>query len=314
MAHTGAAVLYVVAMESSTTVTGRDPEDGIRWVDNVPFWGVHLTALIGAIYLGISWVAIAWLVPTFFIRMFGITAGYHRYFSHRAYKTSRPMQFLIALLGVTCVQKGPLWWASHHRRHHKYSDEPEDVHSPRQRGFWWSHMGWILVKRHSKTEWERIKDLSIYPELRFLEKAHMFVVVAFATSLYFIGGPVALIYGFFVSTTLLWHGTFTVNSLAHVWGGRRYETADDSRNNLFIALLTMGEGWHNNHHHYQRSARQGFYWWEIDVSFYVLKTMSMLGLVRDLHGVPKHIRDNSVTPERARIEGAAPEMSGEELA
>jgi stearoyl-CoA desaturase (Delta-9 desaturase) len=294
-------------MQSTTTVEAtRDPLDGIRWIDNIPFWGVHIVAVIGAIYTGLSWTAIAWLVPTFFVRMFGITGGYHRYFSHRTYKMGRVMQFLMALLGVICVQKGPLWWASHHRRHHKYSDEPEDIHSPRQRGFWWSHMFWILVKRHNKTEWERIKDMSQYPELRFLEKAHMLFVVGFAVALYFIGGLTALMWGFFVSTALLWHGTFTVNSLAHVWGSKRYDTSDDSRNNVFIALLTMGEGWHNNHHHYQRSTRQGFYWWEIDVTYYVLTAMSWVGLVRDLQGVPKHIRDNTVTPERARIEGAAP--------
>src|SRR6201999_731506 len=126
------------------------------------------------------------------------------------------------------------------------------------------------------------------PELRFLERAHIFFVVAFATALYFIGGPVALFWGFFVSTLLLWLATSTVNSLAHVWASRRYETTDTSRNNVFIALLTMGEGWHNNHHHYQRSTRQGFYWWEIDVSFSTLKVMSWVGLVSDLQGVPVH--------------------------
>jgi stearoyl-CoA desaturase (Delta-9 desaturase) len=286
--------------------TIRDPEDELRWIDNIPFWGVHLVALVGACMVGISWAAVAWLAATFFIRMFGITAGYHRYFSHRAYKTSRPFQFLMALLGVTSVQKGPLWWASHHRRHHKYSDEPMDVHSPRQRGFWWSHVGWILVKRHSKTEWDRIKDLSVYPELRLLEKLHMVVVVAFAFTLWLVGGWTALVWGFFVSTTLLWHGTFTVNSLAHVWGGRRYQTSDDSRNNPVIALLTMGEGWHNNHHHYQRSARQGFYWWEVDVSFYTLRALSVLGLVSELHGVPRHVRDQTAAPGRERVAAGPP--------
>jgi len=291
--------------------TVRDPADQIRWVDNIPFWGVHVAALVGAIMVGISWAAVAWLLATFFIRMFGITAGYHRYFSHRAYKTSRPFQFLMALLGVTAVQKGPLWWASHHRRHHKYSDEPMDVHSPRQRGFWWSHMGWILVKRHSQTEWDRIKDLAAYPELRALEKLHMVVVVGFAVALYFIGGPTALVWGFFVSTTLLWHGTFTINSLAHVWGGRRYETTDDSRNNPVLAILTMGEGWHNNHHHYQRSARQGFYWWEIDMSFYALRALSLVGLVSDLHGVPRHVRDQTEAPGRERVAGLDPTPADE---
>jgi stearoyl-CoA desaturase (delta-9 desaturase) len=290
--------------------TRSDPER-IRWIDNVPFWGVHVTAIIGVIVVGISWAAVAWCASMFFLRMFGITAGYHRYFSHRTYKMGRVMQFLMALLGVLSVQKGPLWWASHHRRHHKYSDMPEDVHSPKQRGFWWSHMLWILVERHSSTEWDRIKDMAAYPELRFLERAHILFVVAFATALYFIGGPVALFWGFFMSTALLWHATFTVNSLAHVWGSRRYETTDTSRNNVFIALLTMGEGWHNNHHHYQRSTRQGFFWWEIDVSFYALKVMSWIGLVSDLQGVPDHIRDNVEAPQRARVDGAAVDAEAE---
>jgi stearoyl-CoA desaturase (delta-9 desaturase) len=286
-------------------MSSRAAADRIRWIDNIPFWGVHVTAVIGVIVVGFSWAALAWCAATFFARMFGITAGYHRYFSHRTYKMGRVMQFLMALLGVLSVQKGPLWWASHHRRHHKYSDQPEDVHSPKQRGFWWSHMFWILVERHSVTEWDRIKDMSAYPELRFLERAHILFVVAFAAALYYIGGPVALFWGFFVSTTLLWHATFTVNSLAHVWGSRRYETTDTSRNNVWIALLTMGEGWHNNHHHYQRSTRQGFYWWEVDVSFYILRGMSFLGLVSDLQGVPIHVRDQLDAPQRARVEATA---------
>jgi len=277
-------------------------EDKPRWLENLPFWGVHLTAVIGAIVTGFSWVALAWCLGSFFVRMFGITGGYHRYFSHRTYKMNRAMQFLMALLGVTCVQQGPLWWAAHHRNHHKYSDMPEDVHSPIQRGFWWSHMFWILSKKHRPTHIDRVKDLAAYPELRFLDRFHLLFVVGYATALYFIGGSVALFWGFFVSTVLLWHATFFVNSLAHVWGSRRYQTTDTSRNNLFIALLTMGEGWHNNHHHYQRSTRQGFFWWEIDVSFYILKMMSWVGMVSDLQGVPDHIRDNETAPQRARVE------------
>jgi stearoyl-CoA desaturase (delta-9 desaturase) len=291
----------------------RAAEDQPRWLENIPFWGVHVTAIIGIAAVGVSWAAIAWMTGSFFVRMFGITGGYHRYFSHRAYKMGRVMQFLMALLGVTAVQQGPLWWAAHHRHHHKYSDMPEDVHSPKQRGFWWSHMFWILAKKNRDTRIERVKDLAAYPELRFLDRFHLLFVVGYATALYFIGGPVALFWGFFVSTVLLWHATFFVNSLAHVWGSRRYVTTDTSRNNLFIALLTMGEGWHNNHHHYQRSARQGFFWWEIDVSFYVLKLFSYVGLVSDLQGVPQHIRDNETAPQRARV-SAAPIVELDEAA
>jgi stearoyl-CoA desaturase (delta-9 desaturase) len=286
----------------AATERAHDPLDDLRWLDNIPFWGVHIAAIVGVVMLGFSWAGVAWFAATYFSRMFGITGGYHRYFSHRTYKAGRVVQFFLALLGALSVQKGPLWWAAHHRNHHKFSDEPEDVHSPRQRGFWWSHMGWILVKRHAATHTERVKDLAAFPELRFLERFHMLFVLAFAVGLYLLGGATALVWGFFVSTTLLWHGTFTINSLAHVWGKRRYETTDDSRNNPVLAILTMGEGWHNNHHYYQRSARQGFYWWEVDISFYILKTMELVGLVSDVQGVPKHVRDQ--TGKRA---GAAAE-------
>jgi stearoyl-CoA desaturase (delta-9 desaturase) len=175
------------------------------------------------------------------------------------------------------------------------------VHSPVQRGFWWSHHLWILAKRHQMTHYDRVKDLAQFPELMFLEKYENFIVIAYATALYFIGGPTALVYGFFVSTVLVWHATFTINSLSHVWGKRRYQTTDDSRNNVFLALLTFGEGWHNNHHHYQRAARQGFFWWEIDITFYILKTFQAVGLIWDMQGVPEHIKRNEASPQRARL-------------
>ncbi|MEM9492212.1 MAG: fatty acid desaturase, partial [Myxococcota bacterium] len=239
-------------MKSSSLAVQLDPPVDepdafkIRWLMNVPFWAVHIVAIAGVIVMGWSWSGFALAVALYYLRLFGITAGYHRYFSHRSFKTSRPMQFVFALLGVITTQKGPLWWAAHHRRHHKYSDMPEDVHSVRQRGFIWSHFGWILVGRHYDTEWHRIKDLAKYPELRFLNSFHMLFDIAFAVSLYLIGGAHALIWGYFVSTVMAWHGTFTINSLAHVWGSRRYKTSDDSRNNFFLALLTLGEGWHTN--------------------------------------------------------------------
>ena len=289
-------------MESRTSTAPSDPpvdsDDAyqIRWLMNLPFWIVHVLAVLGIAVMGWSWSGFALAIGLYYLRLFGITAGYHRYFSHRSFKTSRFMQAVFGLLGVITTQKGPLWWASHHRRHHKYSDQPEDVHSPPQRGFWWSQFGWILVNRHHETEWHRIKDLSKYPELRFMNRyCHLFDF-AFALTLFLLGGAHALLWGYFVSVVLAWHGTFTINSLAHVWGRRRYKTGDESRNNFILAILTMGEGWHNNHHHYQRSASQGFYWWEIDMTFYILKVMSWVGLVWDLHTVPKHVRDQ--TPRR----------------
>jgi stearoyl-CoA desaturase (delta-9 desaturase) len=160
----------------------RDRElDRIRWIDNVPFWGVHAAAVVGLAMVGFSWLGVALCAASYVVRMFGITAGYHRYFSHRTYKTSRFGQVVLALLGVISTQKGPLWWAAHHRNHHKYSDEPEDIHSPRQRGFWWSHMFWILVERHKKADMSKIKDLTKYPELVFIDRFEILFTVAYAT-------------------------------------------------------------------------------------------------------------------------------------
>jgi stearoyl-CoA desaturase (delta-9 desaturase) len=275
--------------------------DRPRWFQNLPFWGVHVAAVAGAISVGWSWSAFWWLLGGYTIRMFAITAGYHRYFSHRTFKTSRWFQFVLAFLGLTSAQQGPLWWAAHHRNHHKYSDEPEDIHSPRQRGFVWSHMQWFLSSRHKKTDYDRIKDFAKYPELRVMNNHDMLFVVSLGFVMYFAFGSVALFWGFFLPIVLAWHITFCINSLAHVWGTRRYETRDDSRNNPALALLAFGEGWHNNHHHYQRSARQGFFWWEVDISYYVLKLLEVARIVWDVEGVPRHVRDQFEAPERERL-------------
>jgi len=236
----------------------------------------------------------------YFVRMFAVTGAYHRYFAHRAYKTSRVFQFLLALLGTSATQKGPLWWAAAHRVHHKYSDTPEDVHSPKQRGFWYSHMGWWLGREHEQTQWKQIKDFAQYPELVFLEKGHVLGVFASMGLAAAIGGFDGFLWGYVVSTCFLLHGTFTINSLAHVFGSRRYETTDTSRNNFWLALITMGEGWHNNHHHHMNSANQGFFWWEIDVTYYILKGLEKIGLIWDVRKAPQHVLDGS--PRKAASE------------
>jgi stearoyl-CoA desaturase (delta-9 desaturase) len=192
---------------------------------------------------------------------------------------------------MTSIQNGPLWWASHHRAHHKYSDTAQDLHSAAQRGLFWSHLGWILVSRYKETDWARVPDLARYPELRWLNKYPLIPALVLAVILVLVGGMWALVWGFFVSTTLLWHGTWVVNSLAHKIGRQRYPTGDHSRNSFLVALITLGEGWHNNHHHYQRSERQGFFWWELDITHYLLKVLSWTGLVWDLHEPPAHVRD-----------------------
>jgi stearoyl-CoA desaturase (delta-9 desaturase) len=281
-----------------------EEDDRIDWVAAIPFWGVHVLAIVGIWRLGFSWKGLAIAVFFYYLRMFGTTAGYHRYFAHKAYKTSRAFQFFLAVLAQSSTQKGVLWWAAHHRNHHKYSDKPEDIHSMKLRGFIWSHFGWILMHKYDATEWQEIQDFAKYPELRWLNRFHVVPTIVLATTLYIFGGWTWLVWGYFVSTSVLWHGTFSINSLAHWLGRRRYATTDESRNSLFLALITMGEGWHNNHHYYPKSTSQGFYWWEIDMTYYILRALASVGLVWDLETIPKKIRDRRMV-RRTR----APEVS-----
>ena len=274
-------------------------KDKVDWGRVFPFLALHASCLF-VFVVGWSWVAVGVAVGMYYLRMFAITAGYHRYFSHRSFRTSRFLQFCLAALGSSAAQRGPLWWAAHHRHHHEFSDEPEDLHSPRQKGFVWSHVGWVLDRTNFATRLERVKDFSKFPELRFLDRFDIIAPTVLGISMFLLGvaleayapglgtnGWQMLVWGFVVSTIALYHGTFTVNSLAHVFGSRRFNTKDDSRNSFLIALITLGEGWHNNHHHYPASARQGFYWWEIDVSYYILKALSYVGLVWDIRPVPE---------------------------
>jgi stearoyl-CoA desaturase (delta-9 desaturase) len=259
---------------------GRYSWLSICW-KSFPFIGLHL-ALVSVFFVEVTWPALLLCAVTYFIRMFGITGVYHRYFAHRSYKTSRVFQFVLAWLGCSAVQKGPLWWAGHHRHHHRHSDTPEDPHSPYETSFWWSHVGWILSNDHAHTPTEAIQDFHRYPELRWLDNRHWVPGICLAALCWLIAGIPGLVWGFVVSTILVYHATFTINSLSHLFGNRRYATPDDSRNNFWLALITLGEGWHNNHHHYQSSVNQGFFWWEIDISYVVLLGLSQVGLVWDL--------------------------------
>ncbi|MEE9392608.1 MAG: acyl-CoA desaturase [Planctomycetota bacterium] len=281
--------------------TSGPPKTTVDWVRSTPFIIFHLLCLF-ALVVGVSWVAVGVAVLMYFVRMFAITGFYHRYFSHRSFKTSRFAQFLFAALGNSSVQRGPLWWAAHHRFHHRHSDEPCDLHSPKHRGFWYSHTLWFLTREANDTDFSTIKDFAKYPELRFLNKYDTVVPILLGVLTFLLGvgleawapglgtnGWQMLIWGFFISTVFLFHGTYTINSLSHTFGNRRFKTTDTSRNNFLLALITMGEGWHNNHHHYQSATRQGFYWWEIDVTFYLLKILSWAGIVWDLRPVPAKI-------------------------
>jgi stearoyl-CoA desaturase (delta-9 desaturase) len=273
----------------------------IDWLRTVPFVGLHL-ACLAAFWVGVSPTAVTLAVALYLLRMFAITGFYHRYFSHKTFRTSRPAQFLFAALAASAAQRGPLWWAAQHRHHHAHADEKEDVHSPRQHGFFWSHMGWFLCRANFRTRAELVKDWARYPELRFLDRFDILAPTLLASALFLLGellaaawpdlgtnGPQLLVWGFAVSTIALYHATFTVNSLAHVWGWRRYATRDDSRNNAWLAILTLGEGWHNNHHRCPGAARQGFYWWEFDPTYYALRGLARLGVVRDLRPVPASV-------------------------
>jgi len=281
----------------------KDQSDRIVWGRTIGFGAMQL-ACLGVIWTGWSGFAVASAIFLYFIRMFAVTGFYHRYFSHRTFSTSRAWQFVLALWGATCVQKGALWWAYTHRHHHQHSDDEDDKHSPRQHGFRWSHIGWIASARNFPTDYSRVKDLAKYPELVFLNRFDTLVPILFAVSLFLLGsvlkrvapglgtdGPQMLVWGFFISTTALFHGTSCINSMAHIWGGRRYETGDDSRNSLLLSLITLGEGWHNNHHKHMGCTRQGFYGWEVDITYSLLKVMSGTGLIWDLRPVPASAYD-----------------------
>jgi stearoyl-CoA desaturase (delta-9 desaturase) len=282
--------------------------EDIIYPGTIPFILLHLAGL-AAIWTGVSTTALVLCVVLYVVRMFGVTAGYHRYFSHRSFKTSRAGQLVLAFLAQSSAQRGILWWAAKHRHHHRHSDTEEDVHSPRLRGFWYSHLGWIFRPQHSTTDFDAVPDLTKYPELVWLDRHGYFPATVLALAALAIGGWSGLVVGFVWSTVLLYHGTFFINSLAHVHGSQRYVTGDDSRNNWWLAVITLGEGWHNNHHAYQRSTRQGFRWYEVDPTFYALKALSWTGLVWELGEPPADVVENERRLGRAVVEKVSRQLA-----
>lgn len=274
------AVEFAIDPTTSSDSDSRLPHPKLNLVSSIPFFALHLVPLL-AIFTGVNAKAWVLFAVMFWSRMFFITGGYHRYFSHRSYKTSRAFQFVLAFGGGTAVQKGALWWAGNHRHHHRFADTIRDPHTPRK-GFWWSHAGWILCDETSATPENSINDFEKYPELRFLNKHDLIAPVTLAVICTLIAGWSGLFIGFVLSTVLLWHATFLINSLAHVYGSRRFETTDTSRNNFALAVLTMGEGWHNNHHKSPYVARQGLRRHEIDVTWYILLGLEKLGVIWDV--------------------------------
>jgi stearoyl-CoA desaturase (delta-9 desaturase) len=268
-------------------------DESIDIKSTIPFVAMHLAGLC-AFFFDFNMTMFWLILGSYYIRMFGITAGYHRYFSHRSYKTSRFFQFFLAFLAQTSAQKGVLWWAAHHRHHHKHSDSQHDIHSPAKRGFWWSQVGWILCNRYIDTNWKYIGDFAKFPELRWLNRYYLVPPLIYAITIFAIWGWAGLFWGFFFSTVLLYHGTFSINTLTHMFGRVRYKSNDESKNSLILALITCGEGWHNNHHYYQATANQGWFWWEIDISYYILRILKLFGIVWDLRAPPKHIKQNTI--------------------
>jgi len=250
----------------------------------VLFIAIHV-ACLSAFFIPFHWKYVGLALAMYYIRMFGVTAGYHRYFSHRSFKLNRVMQFALAFLAETSAQKGVLWWAAHHRVHHQTSDTEEDIHSPEQEGFWWAHVGWVLSNEYDEYDPRLIQDFAKYPELRWLDRNFLVPPVVLGAVMLGFGGLTGFIWGYVISTVMLFHGTFAINSMAHVWGTRRFDTPDQSRNNFWLALITMGEGWHNNHHQYMYACRQGLRWWEIDMTYYLLRGLEAVGIVRDIRQV-----------------------------
>jgi stearoyl-CoA desaturase (delta-9 desaturase) len=288
-------------------VTKRGPDD-IAYPSGIAFLLVHLSCF-AALWTGVTAGAVALGVALYFIRIFAIGAGYHRYFAHRTFRTSRVFQFVLAFFAQTSAQRGVLWWAAHHRLHHKYSDTPQDVHSPAQRGLLYAHLGWIFVPRNDETDYAAVRDLVRFKELMWLDRHPYLPAVILGFACWLAAGLPGVVIGFCCSTVAVWHATFSINSLAHVLGKRRYVTGDDSRNNWVLALATMGEGWHNNHHAYQASVRQGFRWWEFDPTFYILRTLSLIGVVWDLHLPPQTVVRGEQRLGQLVIEKAAGQLA-----
>ncbi len=296
-----------MAQHTDSSIIGRSwkrPSQYWDW-DAIPFLTIHLMCLL-AFQTGICWEWVVLAIGSYYLRMVAVTAGYHRYFSHRSYKTSRLFQFLLAFLAMTSAQKGVLWWAAHHRHHHKYSDQKEDIHSPLQRGFWFSHVGWILSAHSVQTDMNLVRDFRQYPEICFLNRFYFIPPLAYALLIYSLWGFPGLIWGFFISTTALYHCTFFINSLTHMIGRVRYKSNDGSKNSFLLAVLCCGEGWHNNHHYYQLAAKQGWFWWEVDLSYYILSFLSWFGIVWDLRVPPEHIKARTIAAEREAHMGQTP--------
>ncbi|MCE0724834.1 MULTISPECIES: acyl-CoA desaturase [Legionella] len=282
----------------------------IHWARAFLFILVHLCCF-AVFWVGWSFTAVFTAIFLFYLRMFAITGFYHRYFSHKTFKMNRFWQFIFAVLGNSAAQRGPLWWAGHHRLHHRYTEEQQDPHSPIQHGFLWSHVGWIFYSDNFKTDYKSVRDFAKYPELLWLNRYDNIVPICLILILFAVGtlleayypdlhtsGMQLVIWGFFISTVALFHATFSINSVSHLWGTQTFQTEDKSRNNFLLALLTMGEGWHNNHHYYPRSTSQGFRWWQIDITYYLLCGLEKIKVIYEINKVPLELKKSKVSEQK----------------
>jgi len=255
------------------------------------FWLIQASALL-VFAVPFRWAFIALWAASHFLRAVGLTLAYHRYYAHRAFKMHRVTRFIWTFIGAAAMQKGPIWWAGHHVNHHKFADRDGDPHSPMVSGVYYAHLGWFL----NDTKFDRVdatnpvlRDFGSIPEIAFLDRHFWLPPTVLAIALYLAGGLPWVVWGFCVPTMTLAHATFAINSVNHMFGSRRFETVDESRNNPLTAFFAAGEGWHNNHHRYQRAARNGFYWWEFDITWYAIRAMQALGLAWDVQPVPARL-------------------------
>jgi fatty-acid desaturase len=252
---------------------------GINWIFAIAIGSFHLGAVAALFYF--RWSALGWFIAIWLLAQnVGIAMGYHRMLTHRGYSTPKWLEYFITTCATLALQGGPIYWVAVHRMHHKFTDKPGDPHSPRD-GKWWSHMGWILngsLRNESEALKKYAPDLVRDRYYVWLNKYHWVPLTVVGLSLFAMGGWSWMLWGAVLPVAIGLHVTWMVNSITHLWGGRRFSTSDDSRNNLLVALLTGGEGWHNNHHAHPVSARHGLAWYEVDVNYYGICLLRTFGL------------------------------------
>ncbi len=305
------------------------PDSGsarIRWSYLIPIVAVHILALLACIPWLFSWTGVAVMLVGVHVFGQGINLGYHRLLTHRSFSTPQWVERVLVFLGLCCMEDTPIKWVSVHRRHHQHSDVPDDPHTPRA-GFFWSHVGWLFFHNpdtHGNEAYRRyVPDLVQDRFYRWIEGGLRWIWIYVAHAVAFLVAGIAigvattgslsgglqqglslLVWGVLLRTVAVWHITFSVNSLAHVAGYRNYATTDDSRNNWIVALLTVGEGWHNNHHQDPTSASNHHRWWELDVSYYEIKFLAAFGLASSVKP-PRHLEmPNDSRPAASRRRAA----------